>query len=87
MFLSSMRTSVLPGSWAGKNDPPDHILLESADPLNGVVREEFGRVDPAEPNARRACRNRNSSRITGGGGADATGGGVEIYFLKDLGSR
>ena len=56
------------------------ILLESADPLNGVVGAEFGRVGPAEPNARR----------------EATAAGLEetqvvvwvfiYFFLKDLGS-
>ena len=50
------------------------ILLESAYPLNGA---EFGRVGPAEPNARR-----NSN--TGGfrsGSVGATGGSVEVYLL------
>ena len=55
------------------------LLLESADPLNGA---EFARVGPAEPNARRACRNSNTGRFRSGS-VGTTGGSVEVYLLLE----
>ena len=54
------------------------ILLKSADPLNGVVRAEFGRVGPAELNARRTATT---------AGLEETRVVVWMFiYLKDLGS-